>query len=114
MIISETSTSVPNQNELKKTLRKTFGISHFRPGQNDVIQSVLHGQYTLAVMPTGSGKSICYQIPALSLPGTTVVVSPLISLMKDQAEKLEEVASMQNNSIASEQRGRKRSIANYT
>jgi ATP-dependent DNA helicase RecQ len=91
MTISDTSTSVPNQHELKKTLRKTFGISHFRPGQNDVIQSILLGQDTLAVMPTGSGKSLCYQIPALNFPGTTVVVSPLISLMKDQAEKLEEV-----------------------
>jgi ATP-dependent DNA helicase RecQ len=74
-----------------KLLRQKFGITRLRAGQDEVIQSVLAGHDTLAIMPTGSGKSLCYQLPALKLPGTTVVVSPLIALMKDQAEKLEEL-----------------------
>ncbi len=89
--IIDKHSSIPNQDSLEKSLRETFGLSHLRPGQEEVIQNVLHGRDTLAVMPTGSGKSLCYQLPALNLPGTTLVVSPLISLMKDQAEKLEEV-----------------------
>ena len=87
----DTDNSVPDHNSLEKSLNETFGLLHLRPGQEEVIQNLLHGRDTLAVMPTGSGKSLCYQLPALSLPGTTLVVSPLISLMKDQAEKLEEV-----------------------
>jgi ATP-dependent DNA helicase RecQ len=75
---------------MRRTLRETFGIARLRPEQEKVIRSVLAGRDTLAVMPTGSGKSLCYQLPALHLPGTTVVVSPLISLMKDQADKLAE------------------------
>lgn len=70
-------------------MHDTFGIRQLRPGQREVIDSVLHGANTLAIMPTGAGKSLCYQLPALKIPGTTVVVSPLISLMKDQAGKLE-------------------------
>lgn len=70
-------------------MHDTFGIRDLRPGQHEVIESVLHRINTLAVMPTGAGKSLCYQLPALKIPGTTVVVSPLISLMKDQAGKLE-------------------------
>ena len=77
--------------KLQKSLRKTFGLRSLRPGQEQVIQNVLDGRDTLAIMPTGGGKSLCYQLPALSLPGTTLVVSPLISLMKDQVEKLEEI-----------------------
>jgi ATP-dependent DNA helicase RecQ len=69
-------------------LKRKFGISRLRNGQKDVIDSVLAGQDKLAVMPTGGGKSLCYQIPATMLPGMTIVVSPLISLMKDQLEKL--------------------------
>lgn len=78
---------------LEKSLHDTFGLAHLRPGQQEVIENVLHGRDTLAVMPTGSGKSLCYQLPALKLPGTAIVVSPLIALMKDQAEKLEEVGA---------------------
>jgi ATP-dependent DNA helicase RecQ len=73
-----------------RILRDTFGIDSLRPGQREVINSVLAGQHTLAVMPTGAGKSLCYQLPALEIPGCTVVVSPLIALMKDQAAKLED------------------------
>ena len=75
---------------LRRSLRETFGFDELRSGQHDVITRVLAGKPTLAIMPTGAGKSLCYQLPALHLEGTTVVVSPLISLMKDQAGKLEE------------------------
>src|SRR5437868_4861359 len=74
--------------ELKRTMRSVFGVEGFRPGQEEVIRAVLGGQDTLAIMPTGSGKSLCYQLPGLHLRGVTVVVSPLISLMKDQTDKL--------------------------
>jgi ATP-dependent DNA helicase RecQ len=69
-------------------LRRHFGLHDFRPGQERIIAAVLGGQDVLAVMPTGSGKSLCYQLPALVLPGTAIVVSPLISLMKDQVDEL--------------------------
>src|SRR5688500_20139057 len=77
---------------LQHTLRKVFNLEGFRPGQQAVISSILDGRDTLAIMPTGAGKSLCYQLPALHLPGMTLVVSPLISLMKDQADKLNELA----------------------
>jgi ATP-dependent DNA helicase RecQ len=67
-----------------------FDIEHFRPGQALAIRNVLAGIDTLAIMPTGAGKSLCYQLPALELPGVTLVVSPLIALMKDQHDKLEQ------------------------
>ena len=91
--IPDTDSSAENQDLLEESLHEVFGLPHLRPGQREVIQSVLDGRDTLAVMPTGSGKSLCYQLPALNLPGTAIVVSPLISLMKDQAEKLEEVGA---------------------
>ena len=72
-------------------MQGTFGLSEFRPGQETVIHSVVAARDTIAVMPTGAGKSLCYQLPALHLPGTTVVVSPLIALMKDQTDKLNEL-----------------------
>src|SRR3982750_3720107 len=74
--------------QLNRVMRRVFGVDELRPGQDEVIQSVLSGRDTVAVMPTGSGKSLCYQLPGLHLDGTTVVVSPLISLMKDQTDKL--------------------------
>jgi len=74
---------------MRRTLRETFGLDKLRPGQAEVMRSVLEGNNTLAIMPTGAGKSLCYQLPCLHLPGTTVIVSPLISLMKDQVDKLE-------------------------
>ncbi|WP_168798717.1 ATP-dependent DNA helicase RecQ [Herbaspirillum sp. ST 5-3] len=81
--------SPPEDKALRDALHDTFGINHLRPGQHEVIESVLQGHDTLAIMPSGAGKSLCYQLPALEMPGTTIVVSPLISLMKDQAGKLE-------------------------
>ncbi|WNB91738.1 DNA helicase RecQ [Bacillus sp. NEB1478] len=72
----------------KEMLQLHYGYSSFRVGQEQAIQSVLNGEDTLCVMPTGGGKSICYQIPALVFEGTTIVISPLISLMKDQVDTL--------------------------
>ncbi|MCT3524464.1 DNA helicase RecQ [Latilactobacillus curvatus] len=76
--------------QAQAVLKEKFGYDHFREGQADVIESLLAGTNVLAIMPTGGGKSLCYQIPALMLPGLTLVVSPLISLMKDQVDALNE------------------------
>src|SRR5258705_10612947 len=74
--------------DLERTLRERFGLEQFRPGQRAVIESVVQGRDVLCVMPTGGGKSLCYQLPALLLEGLTPVVSPLIALMKDQVDVL--------------------------
>src|SRR5215204_4570263 len=71
------------------SLQKHFGFEDFREGQREVIGSLLEGKDAVVVMPTGSGKSLCYQLPAMILDGATIVVSPLISLMKDQVDALE-------------------------
>src|SRR5690349_992078 len=74
-----------------RTLREQFGLEAFRPGQEEVVREILAGRDALVIRPTGSGKSLVFQLPALLLPGLTIVVSPLISLMKDQTDKLEEL-----------------------
>ena len=92
--------------ELSTVLRERFGFQTFRPAQKQVIDIVMAGQSVLAVMPTGSGKSLCYQLPALALPGLTLVVSPLIALMKDQVDQLNHLglpATVINSTVSREQ-----------
>ncbi len=75
--------------DLKHTLQTVFGFDDFRPGQGEVVDAVTAGQNVLAIMPTGGGKSLCYQLPALMRDGVTVVISPLIALMRDQVRALQ-------------------------
>jgi ATP-dependent DNA helicase RecQ len=93
--------------KMKRTMRKVFGLDKLRPGQAQVIRSVLEGNNTLAIMPTGAGKSLCYQLPSLHISGTTIVISPLISLMKDQVDKLGDAgleASQLNSALTSQEK----------
>src|SRR5436190_8475117 len=92
--------------DLSLLLQDRFGFQEFRPAQKQVIDKVMAGEDVLAVMPTGSGKSLCFQLPALTLPGLTVVVSPLIALMKDQVDSLSAAgvaATFLNSSLESGQ-----------
>ncbi|MEI7026386.1 DNA helicase RecQ [Paenibacillus sp. y28] len=99
-----------------QVLRKYYGYPAFRQGQEQIIGAVLEGRDTLGIMPTGGGKSIGFQVPAMLLPGTTLVISPLISLMKDQVDHLNELgipAAFINSSLgAAETRDRLREAAN--
>ncbi|MGZ8469892.1 MAG: RecQ family ATP-dependent DNA helicase [Gemmatirosa sp.] len=80
--------TTPTLDDARALLRARFGYGEFRPGQERAVRAVLEGRDTLVILPTGGGKSLCYQVPALLLPGLTIVVSPLISLMKDQVDAL--------------------------
>lgn len=91
------------KSDLIEKLNKYFGFASFRPGQEEAIQSLLSGKHTVAVMPTGSGKSLIFQLAAMYLPGITLVISPLIALMKDQVDSLEKhgiSATFINSSIS--------------
>ena len=74
--------------EARALLGRVFGFPDFRPGQEEIVTAVEAGRDVLAIMPTGGGKSLCYQLPALTRPGVTLVISPLIALMRDQVRAL--------------------------
>src|SRR5436189_5977760 len=89
--------------DLASALKKYFGYDAFRPLQEEIIRDALAGRDVFAVLPTGGGKSLCFQLPALVRPGLTVVVSPLIALMKDQVDALKAAgvpATFLNSSLA--------------
>ena len=91
---------------MQETLSHYFGYETFRPGQKEIITKILDHRNTLGVLPTGGGKSICYQVPGLMLGGTTIVISPLISLMKDQVDQLKAMgieAAYLNSSLTQKQ-----------
>jgi ATP-dependent DNA helicase RecQ len=100
---------------LEGALRERFGLREFRPGQREASLALLQGRDLVAVMPTGAGKSLCFQLPALLLPGLTVVVSPLIALMKDQVDKLRargiEAAALHSGLLPDERARTERAMA---
>ena len=103
----------PSSDRIVKALRDTFGYDSFRPGQREVIEAVMEGRDCIAVMPTGVGKSLTFQLPARLLEGTVLVLSPLISLMKDQVDQLKEFgfrAAEINSSLDHEERRRRLAV----
>jgi ATP-dependent DNA helicase RecQ len=81
----------PTLSDAEQALKKYWGYDAFRPGQSDAVQSVLEGKETLVLFPTGGGKSLCYQVPAMVLDGLTIVISPLVALMQDQVDQLKKL-----------------------
>ncbi len=94
-----------SKSDLHSSLKKYFGFSKFKGLQEDVVKSILSGNNTFVIMPTGGGKSLCYQLPALMQEGTAIVVSPLIALMKNQVDAIrglsneEGIAHVLNSSL---------------
>ena len=86
------------QNNLKESLQRFFGFSKFKGEQEAIINNILSGKNTFVIMPTGGGKSLCYQLPALISEGTAIIVSPLIALMKNQVDAMRHVSN--NDDIA--------------
>ena len=107
---------MPQLPSLEPALKHYFGYDSFRPGQRQIVEQALQNQDLLIIMPTGGGKSLCFQLPALLKPGLTVVVSPLIALMQDQVEALRDNgigATFLNSSLNSYQvRSREEAILN--
>ena len=102
--------SPPAPDRLAAALREVFGFDAFRPGQREVVEAVMEGRDCIAVMPTGAGKSLTFQLPAKLLPGTVLVLSPLISLMKDQVDGLRQLgfrAAEINSTLTPEERRRR-------
>src|SRR3954468_13933435 len=98
--------------DLRDHLQQIFGLDDFRPAQREVIEDVIAGHDVLCVMPTGAGKSLCYQLPGAIQKGLTIVVSPLISLMEDQVQQLRDEglpAALLNSSLTS---SRQRQVLN--
>src|SRR3954469_25703336 len=87
--ILEEPSGAPAIHDAREALRRHFGFREFLDGQEAVISAVLAGQDVMIVMPTGGGKSLCYQLPAMVMDGVSMIVSPLIALMKDQVDALE-------------------------
>jgi ATP-dependent DNA helicase RecQ len=89
--------SSENSSDLKGALRNYFGFDNFKGEQEEIIQNLLNGKDTFVIMPTGGGKSVCYQLPALIMPGTAIIISPLIALMKNQVDA---IRSLSHDSVA--------------
>ena len=95
------------QPQLLSLLKQVFGYTEFRPHQAEIIRDALGGRDVFALLPTGGGKSLCFQLPALARPGLTVVISPLIALMKDQVDQLQAngvAATFLNSSLSEKER----------
>src|SRR5699024_149301 len=100
--MNSTATTTP---DLKALLKTHFGFDAFRPNQEAIIKSVIANKDVITIMPTGGGKSLCFQLAALALPGTAIVISPLIALMKDQVDALKAngIAAAYTNSTQSDE-----------